>query len=406
MTRVESLVEYFETCKVACVDSREVVPGALFFALKGSQVDGHAFLEQVKGQGAKGAVISEHYEGPTFGLEVFRVADPLKMLQEMAKDVQRQRKTEIVGVTGSVGKTTTKEFIAHLLQARFKVGKNPGNLNSQVGAPLTILNHLDGTEDIAVIEMGMTHPGNILRLVEIAPPDVAVITAVHFVHAENFTSLHAIAQAKGEILTHPKTRLAVVNKSLSHYPFAPLRTEYYTAQDALGGDHLPPHFKENLAAATLVARHFGLTEQEIKKGSETAQSIDKRFQVGVKKGVHFVNDAYNASEPSVIAALSYLPKTSGKTVAVLGEMRELGPFSEMCHTHVGKEALKHIDELFLVGEGCLPIHQIFKEAGKKTKMYADGKSVLSDLKQNVQPGDVVLLKGSRYWRLWELEEAF
>lgn len=406
MTRVESLIEYFKTCKVACVDSREVVPEALFFALKGNKVDGHAFLEQVKGRGAKGAVISEHYEGPTFGLHVFRVSNPLKMLQEMAKGVQRQRKAQIVGVTGSVGKTTTKEFIAHLLQERFKVGKNPGNANSQVGVPLTILNHLDGTEDIVVVEMGMTHPGNILRLVEMTPPDIALITAVHFVHAENFSSLHAIAQAKGEILTHSKTRLAVINKSLSHYPFAPIRTEYYTSEDALGGDHLPPHFKENLAAATIVARHFGLTDQEIRKHSETVQSIDKRFQMGLKKGVHFVNDAYNASEPSMIAALSYLPKTSGKIFAVLGEMLELGSFSEKCHINVGKEAVKYIDELFLVGDGCAPIQQIFEAAGKKTKIYPDGKSVLSDLKQKVKPGDVVLLKGSRFWRLWELEEVF
>lgn len=406
MTRMESLVDYFKTCKGVVTDSREVPPEALFFALKGAKTDGHAFLRQVKEGGGKGAVVAHDYVGDTFGLDLFRVENPLKTLQEMAKVVHAERKMQIVAVTGSVGKSTTKEFIYQLLKTRFKVAKSPGNANSQVGVPLTLLNHFRGDEEIGVLEMGMTHPGQILRLVALAPPDVAVITSVHLVHAENFTSLEGIAQAKGEILTHPRTRLAILNRSLAAYTFAPINTLYYTASQALGGDHLPPHFKENLAAATLVARHFGLSDIEIREASATLTSLDKRFQIVLKNGIQFVNDAYNASEPSVRAALANLPKGFGKTYAVLGEMRELGAFSAKCHENIGHEALKYVDELFLVGEGCMPIHNIFQNAGKKSTLYNEGAALIGDLKQKVQPGDVVLLKGSRSWRLWEIEEAF
>lgn len=406
MSRAESILDYFTQCSKAAVDSRKVVPGALFFALKGASLDGHAFLQDAKDKGARGAVVSEDYSGSSFDLNLFRVRDPLKTLQEIAKIKQRQRKSQIVAITGSVGKTTTKDFISHLLSQKFKVGKSPGNANSQVGTPLAILNELTGDEDIVVLEMGMTHPGNILRLVEIAPPDVAVITSIHLVHAENFSSIEGIAKAKGEILTHPKTRLAILHHKMAHYSFAPIEKHYYSVEDALGGEHLPEHFRENLAAAVHVARFYLLSESEICQGASTLQGSNRRFELKVKRGVQFVNDAYNASEASMIAAFRSLPKTMGRTLAVLGEMRELGKFSEQCHENVARAALEVIDELWLVGEGCLPIQRVFEAAGKKAPIFKKGSEVLPELQKSARHGDVVLLKGSSHWHLWDIEEAF
>jgi len=136
-------------------DSRELRKGDLFFALQGKKVDGHSFLEEVAKKGAVGAVVAKSYEGPDFGLPLFRVDDVISSLQNLAKEVQKRRKNRVIAVTGSVGKTTTKEFIATLLSKKYRVGKTPGNANSQVGLPLTLLN-MEGDEEVLVLEMGMT----------------------------------------------------------------------------------------------------------------------------------------------------------------------------------------------------------------------------------------------------------
>ena len=192
------------------VDSRLVKQGNLFFALKGAHVDGHQFLSAAAVNGAVAAVVNESYNGPDFGLLLIKVPDPLIALQELAKSVLQQRKSKIVAVTGSLGKTTTKDFITTLLKSKYSVSCSPGNSNSQIGLPLTILNHTDGAEDVLVLEMGMTHSGQIKQLLQIAPPDIAVMTTVALVHAGNFNSLEDIARAKAEVLTHPKTTLGVI----------------------------------------------------------------------------------------------------------------------------------------------------------------------------------------------------
>lgn len=406
--RENSLLHYFKDCTSAAVDSRLVQPGALFFALKGFKTDGHDYLFEVGKNGAKAAVVDKNYEGDSYGLDLFFVEDPLFSLQELAKEVQSTRNTFIIAVTGSVGKTTTKEFIAHLLAAHYKVGKTPGNSNSQVGIPLTILNVLKGDEEIAVLEMGMTHSGNISKLVEIVAPDMAVITAIELVHAANFASKDKIAEAKGEILRHPKTKIILLNEKVKDYQFFPnenaLETVYYSANDEIGPSTLPNHLKENLAAAVFIARHFNLPEETIRERIDQIAPVERRFFTQMKSGIQIINDAYNASEPSMIAALHNLPHVTGKKIAVLGEMLDLGKFSIECHERVGKAALEAVDEVFLIGEGCEPILRQFLEAGKKASLYHDRASLFKEVKPCLNDGDLLLLKGSRHWGLCALAE--
>lgn len=416
----------------AAVDSRILKNGQLFFALPGAKVDGHHFLEEAAQKGAAAAVVQKSYNGLTFGLPLLRVEDPLAALQSLARNVLSHRNLKIVAVTGSLGKTTTKDFIAALLSSKYVVAASPGNSNSQIGLPLTILNHLPDNTEVAVFEMGMTHPHQISQLIEIAPPDVAVITKTALVHACNFNSIEEIALAKSEILEHPKTSLGIVSRDAAAFdqviakgkcskvsfsttlPQADymLYDEYASLKVSAPNETavLPPlrlpgkHNVHNLLAAIVVARHFELTWEEIIQGMALLILPDKRLQIVEKQGILFVNDSYNASAPSIKAALLSLPapKSGGKKIAVIGEMMELGKFSEACHREVGEEALLHVDQMICYGKGCQPISDCWQAANKPVVWAPDFETLSATLWKQAQPGDVVLLKGSRSNGLWNL----
>lgn len=199
------------------IDSRLVQPGDLFFALSGNKVDGCSFLKEVAEKKALAALVPRSYEGDNFGLITIKVDDVKSSLQKLAQIAFSKRKEKVIAVTGSVGKTTTKEFIAHLLSAQFRVYKTFGSFNSQVTFPLSLLN-IEGEFDFLVLEMGMSEPGEISRLVKIAPPDIALITKIAYAHAQFFDNgLHGIAAAKAEILGSPKTKLAIMSAQAAHY---------------------------------------------------------------------------------------------------------------------------------------------------------------------------------------------
>ncbi|WP_195155572.1 UDP-N-acetylmuramoyl-tripeptide--D-alanyl-D-alanine ligase [Candidatus Protochlamydia phocaeensis] len=426
----QSLIQGFST------DSRTLKPGEVFIALSGERVDGHAFLADVKQKGCLAAVVSKSYAGPDFGLALLRVEDPLHALQEMAKSALSRSSSRLVAVTGSIGKTTTKEFIKTLLETRYRVAASPGNSNSQVGIPLSILNHTTGEEEILVLEMGMTTPGNLARLVQIAPPEVAVLTRVALVHACNFESLEDIAWAKAEIFSHSHTRLGVIHRDIANYEaIARLgnshklsfstndpRADYQL--DSQDGHKLYAHVENqtidlgsllqvpgkhnahNLLAAIAVARHFNVSWEEIKHAIPFLKLPEKRLQFVDFQGILFLNDSYNASELSVKAALETLPqpKEGGSKVAVLGSMMELGKFSADCHRRVGEFALDHVEQIYCLGEECHPILDVWKKAGKPVELFLDRASLVACLKQALKPADVVLLKGSRSKELWKVLE--
>jgi len=418
-----------------CVDSRLLLPNQLFFALKGAKSDGHSFLHEAIARGACAAVVSKESQVQSNEIPLIHVDDPLSALQTLAKNVLESRETKVVAVTGSLGKTTTKEFITTLLSQKYHVVGSPGNSNSQIGLPLAILNHSRGNEEYLILEMGMTHPGQLKNLIQIAPPDIAVITTVELVHACNFDSLQDIVKAKSEILGHPKTRFGIIPRDVEgfqamsqsgfckkiSFSVKNSNADYYlelhnnkvqiVAPDGtvvLTAPKIPgKHNLHNFLAAVAVARSLNLSWEEIQDGIPVLALPEKRMQQVDMKGIIFINDSYNASAVSMKAALESLPqpKHGGKKIAVLGEMRELGKFSDSCHREVGEAALKHVDQVLCFNSGCKPIVDIWEDAKRPVGLYTDFEELVTALKGTVKAGDVVLLKGSNGNGLWRLLPA-
>lgn len=420
------------------IDSRKIKPGELFFSLPGDRVDGQSFLADAASKGAAFAVVEKNYAGQDFGLSLIRVEDRLEVLQTLAKKMLQSCKAKIIAVTGSVGKTTTKDFIIHLLQAKYRVVCSPGNYNSQIGLPLAILNHVHGDEDFLVLEMGMTAANQIANLVQIAPPDIALITNVALVHAESFNSLEEIAKAKLEIFSNPKTQLGIVPFSIAemakmtHTQCSKLSFECdntsadYTAIDKTSFfavlknkievaalKELPVvgrHNRSNFLAAAAAVSLAGLSWEEITHRAESLTLPEMRLQMIEKNGILFVNDSYNSSPIAVEAALEALPKpkSSGKVIAILGSMMELGKFSADCHRKVGERALSVVDEMFCLGNETLPIYESWKQAKRSVFFSLERKEIVKQLALSVRTGDVVLIKGSNATGLSEFldEELF
>jgi UDP-N-acetylmuramoyl-tripeptide--D-alanyl-D-alanine ligase len=426
------LLDLQKTGVRVAVDSRLVCPGALFFALRGARDDGHHHLAEVAAKGATTAVVSTVYAGPDYGLKLVFAENPMQILQEMAKTALQRWKGKVVAITGSLGKTTTKGFTLQLLESRFRVTASPGNQNSQIGLPLTILNELQGDEELLVLEMGMTLPGHIAQLTQIAPPDIAVITTVALVHACNFESLEEIAHAKAEIFSHPHTTVGILSSDIRGYEAIAAKgscnkisfslthpnADYYLCEM---GEHLqvhmhgktaqlPPlpvvgkHNRHNFLAAAAVAHSLGLSWEEIAEAVPRLSLPALRLQRVEKEGILFINDAYNASEDSFKAAFQNLPipKAGGKRVAVIGEILELGKFSEGCHREVALAALQAVDEVICTGNGCGPIWESWNAANRPITWVKEREKLASVVNSRVAAGDVVLLKGSRSNRLWEL----
>jgi len=379
------------------IDSRQISKGDSFYALRGERSDGHFFLEEAAARGAGEAVIEEGYDGPGHGLRLTRVPDPLEELQRRAREKLRRSGVRIVAVTGSVGKTTTKEFLKTLLAERFRVGSSPRNYNTQTGLPMTLLNEMSGDEELFVLEMGMTRPGQIARLVSIAPPEVAVVTEVAHVHACNFGSLNEIAEAKAEIFSHPATKTAVFPKrlKLKNYGCSVLYAE--EAAQIIEGLKLSvpgEHNRSNLLAAAAAAKALGAEGEEVRRAVPKLTLPAGRFEVRDKKGVTLIYDAYNACLLSVKAALQSLPPAK-RRIAVLGEMRELGEISEAHHREAGDYAQQFVDLMLCLGPACRPIVESWQAAGRRAALYTEREELTRALKKLLVPGDLVLIKGSR-----------
>ena len=414
------------------IDSRLVKQGSTFIALEGEKADGHSFLEEVKNRGGQAAIVREKYAGENFGLELIRVRSPLEYLQKLAQDKIESKKPQVVGITGSVGKTTTKEWLSTCLSAALPVAFTKGSENTKCTLPLTILNHWQ-EENNLVLEMGMTHRGDLTRLTQIAPPDIAVITSIALTHAVNFSSLKGIAEAKSEIFSQNKTTFSVipyeVNEKETLLSF--VRTPYKTFSSLhpeadlfvttrkewlvvleegrellFPNPHLPDHHLSNLAAALLVARHMGVTWEQIETALPQLKLPSKRMEWVEKKGVRFLNDCYNANLVSTKGALKAFGKENGRKIFIFGEIRELGPFSKECHEEIGHYSLDHADLLLALGpDGSIP-HQIWQDKGRESFHFLSKAELFECLKTRVNAGDLILLKGSKSHSLWTILEDF
>jgi UDP-N-acetylmuramoyl-tripeptide--D-alanyl-D-alanine ligase len=422
------------------VDSRKVMNGHVFFALKGEKVDGHDYLAEAFQKGAIAAIVSKDccHKFPFYTLII--VDDVLQAMQSLASFILSKQKKKIVAITGSVGKTTTKEFVATLLSSQYKVYKTPGNANSQIGLPLSILNRKDCGEDVMVLEMGMTQKGHIKNLVKIAPPDISVITKIAPAHIEYFSDgLEGIADAKSEILTHEKTSLAIINIQAAGYSAVSAKGscqkityssngvdafpkgDYWLESSAskirlCSKDEISPwmslpfqaaHILENFIAAALVARKMEISWQAIAASSSSLELQEMRFEKIKRFDVTFINDCYNANPDSMKAALANLPvpERGGRKIAVLGHMVELGIHSDAMHRDVGVFASLHVDKLLCLGSRCLPMKEGFLLSGRSVEHFDLMEEMKKSLFSQIAPGDVVLVKASNSVGLWKVLET-
>lgn len=433
-------------CTGVSTDSRAITKGCLYLPIKGERFDGHDFISVALETGAA-AVVSQAETG-NLPVPVIKVADTRQALLQLAAGYRSLLPLRAVGVTGSVGKTTTKEMIASVLSQKYKTEKTEGNLNNEIGLPLTLLRLHEGTQ-AAVLEMGMNHFGEISRMTAAAKPDIAVITNIGTSHIEFLGSREGILKAKLEILeglrpggtavlagdepllmqaaeklschiitygienhnatlvgrdilcTEGGTRFLVENKGPS-FPLLAAGKTFEVQIQALG-----EHNVLNALAAAAVGLESGLDTAQIAQGLLGYKPGGMRQNLYQRAGYVIFEDCYNASPDSVEAALKVLKSlpVKGKRFAALGAMRELGHYIQEGHRRCGRKAAECCDALYLYGEGAEYYKQGALERGMMegaVKVYQTHEQLAKALKADASPGDAILFKGSR---LEQMERA-
>ena len=437
-------------CKNYSKDTRTIKKGDTYIGIKGEKFDGSSFWKDALNNGAETVIINnikldEIEEYKKQNKNIIQVEDTIKAIGEMASykmKIQKEKyNLKVVGVTGSVGKTSTKDIIANVLSKKYKVLKTEGNNNNHIGLPLTILRLQD--EEIAVIEMGMNHFGEISYLTKIAKPDIAVITNIGTSHIGNLGSRENILKAKLEILEGMDKKKIVINNdndllnkwylenknNIEIHTFGIKNESEFNAKNIklkensseficenknekinievpVGGEH----FILNALCGLTVGKLLNLNNEEIKKGIKDFKLTAKRMEINhLKNNITIINDSYNASYESMKASISNLKNMNGeRKIAVLGDMFELGDFSEKLHKEVGTEIYKNkIDKLYLIGNYSKFIGEEAEKEGYKKEniFYFENKDELfNNLKNNLKSGDVILIKASNGMKLFEIAE--
>ncbi len=412
------------------IDSRTVGPGQLFFAVRGERLDGHDFVEQALEKGAAAAVVRSdqagRYQGET---RLLAVEDTLVALQTLATAVRKLWGKPLIAVTGSAGKTTTKEAIAHVLSTRFRVLKSEGNFNNHFGLPLMLLK-LEPEYDVAVIEMGMSHAGEIRALAKIAQPEIGVVTNVAPVHLEFFDSLAGIARAKYELIESlPGSGTAVLNADDEYVSqfgrgfkgkvvqyglraTADVRAENIRSKgtegtefDVVIGTSREPatlplvgeHNVLNALAAVAVGVERGLKPAEAVATLATLTPADKRGQVLQVGNITVINDCYNSNPKALEAMVDALAAMNARRrIVVAGEMLELGLAAEEMHRRAGDHiSEKKIDVLIGVRGLAQAMVGAAEQAGARAEFVASSEEAGEWLAREARDGDVILLKASR-----------
>ncbi len=437
----------------AVIDSRQAVKDSLFIALPGDRVDGHDYVRAAFDNGAIAALIhqpltekfntldlrSGHFDKEKIDIELpicLRVEDTLTALQTIAIQWRQKNPVKTIGITGSVGKTSTKELTASLLASRFKVLKNPGNRNNEIGLPLTLL-ELEPHHECAVLEMGFYVPGEIRTLCEIANPQIGVLTNIGTVHAERAGSQEQIARGKAELvesLPSAPQGVAVLNmddpwvrwmsnrtnaKIFSYGIEQPadlvasniksLGLEGITCQIKFQGEkhhiHSPllgEFSAYTILCATAVALTLGLSWDEIIHTLASTRLDLRMRHFSLKNGAIVLDDSYNASPVSTRAALKLLGGLSGRRVAILGDMLELGPYEKSGHESVGEIAINTTDVLILIGERSKNIADAAIRTGFPSEAihwFPNTNQATQEIVDMIQGNDVVLVKGSNVMRM-------
>ncbi|ANT55632.1 UDP-N-acetylmuramoyl-tripeptide--D-alanyl-D-alanine ligase [Bacillus sp. RSS_NA_20] len=421
-------------------DTRKVSKGALFIPLIGEHFNGHTFASKAVELGAAAVLWNETEANPPSGVPVILVEDTLTALQQLAKSFLKEENPQVVGITGSNGKTTTKDMIHSVLQTTYRVHKTDGNFNNHIGLPLTILAMPEGTE-IAVLEMGMSAKGEIEFLSKLAEPDAAVITNIGESHMQDLGSREAIADAKCEItkglkedgtfyylgdeplLRQRANALARSVKTFGESEDCDIKvihihqlaegTEFQVEGYAQGFliPVLGKHNVKNALAAIAIGQHFGLNERQIAQGLMQTKLTGMRLELfKTDKGITVINDAYNASPTSMKAAIDLVGDMDGfaNRILVLGDMLEMGSEEENYHFEVG-EYIKpeFIDHVLTFGRLGAFIAEGAKKAfgDDRVSSYMDKEELKKKLADVAGPDDVVLVKASRGMRLEDVITA-
>lgn len=446
MTDIEHLYNCFVQSTGVTTDTRKCREGMMFVALKGNTFDGNCYAQSALEQGCTFAVIDNADYADPADKRIILVEDTLKALQQLAHHHRKQLGTPIVGITGTNGKTTTKELVAAVLKQRYNVLYTQGNLNNHIGVPLTLLG-LTREHDMAIIEMGANHPGDIKELVEIAEPDYGLITNVGMAHLQGFGSLEGVIRTKGELYDYLRTteqRTIFMNINDKHL------AEIAEGLTVVGyGQYCPPHANEkeeginvlgiccasapnrnaaerspylrfqwkqqggvwhevatrlignynidNALCAIAVGCHFGIPEEAVTEALEAYVPQNNRSQLTRTKRNTLVVDAYNANPTSMKAAIdNFAQMDMPCKMAILGDMKELGTASAEAHQEVVERlAACAFDEVWLVGEA-------FAQTTHTQRTFADAEEVKAALTTECPEGRTILIKGSNSMKLASL----
>jgi UDP-N-acetylmuramoyl-tripeptide--D-alanyl-D-alanine ligase len=424
-------------------DSGKVKPGSVFVALKGERLDGHRFVADALHHGAACVIVHRAVRAPAKDVTIIKVRDTLRALGDLAHFRREQYAPKVLAITGSNGKTTTKEMVAAILEQasldgqslRGNILKTEGNFNNLVGLPLTLL-RLRKRDKVAVVELGTNHPGEIQRLAKIADPDLGIITSVAAAHLEGLNSLAGVAREKGALYENIRAAGAIAvnlddpwvsrlgarfkGKKFTYGKRGQVRATSCHLRNAMGVDftlsaddgrckvrlnYLGQHNVTNALGAAALTLGAGVRLAAVRRGLETAKPYAMRMQLDTWRGVGIINDAYNANPASMLAALRTLAEVPcrGRKIAVLGDMFELGRQSREEHRKLGKAAATtKIHRLYLLGRQAAEVRQGALGAGMAADQVIIGKDhgdLAERLRQQVRRGDWLLVKGSRGMRM-------
>jgi UDP-N-acetylmuramoyl-tripeptide--D-alanyl-D-alanine ligase len=441
MISIENDITLFNDLVVegVTIDSRKIEKGNLFVPFKGERVDGHKYVEDAIKSGAQAALWQSDVPNPPVHLPIIIVKDCLAALQELARKYRHELPVKVVGITGSNGKTTTKDMTAGLLSVQYKVQKTEGNFNNEIGLPLTVLG-LDEDTEVAVLEMGMSARGEIEFLTKLACPDAVVITNIGESHLLDLGSREAIAEAKLEILKGLKqgglavlhgdepllmerihrhkgnVQIQTFGRSDENDIFPTSITQLsqgnrFTTNVTDESFELPvlgTHNILNSLAAMLIARHFSVPFKKMNEGFASIKLTHMRMElVEGKQGEKIINDAYNASPTSMMAAIELVSNLQGydRRILVLGDMLELGPEEEQYHQKIGTGLdPEKIDYLFTYGELAKHIAETARLTMGSERIYSftDKQELIDELRKHVNESTLVLVKASRGMKLEEV----
>ncbi len=415
-----------------CIDSRTIRTGELFVAIKGDRFDGHDFVQPALEKGAAAAVVSERWfkeNRPQGDLPFMTVPDTLVALQQYARYYRLKFQVPVVAITGSSGKTTSKELLSAVLGQKLKVLKSEKSFNNHIGVPLTLF-RLRPEHDVLVSELGTSNFGELERLSYLIRPDICVILNIGHAHLEFLHDLDGVARAKAEIFAYADQNgtavlnaddpiLGKMNVPVRHVQYFGLEDGDVQAENVVCGRaaqydfcvngvkislNIPGrHNVYNALAAATVGRLFDIPGRLIKTGLESVRDIDKRMQVYTRAGITVISDVYNSNFDSCragIMTLNDMNTGKGRNVAVLSDMLEIGKKSEKLHRELGLFAAEnHVDALFTCGHEIRYTAKSARGKIKQSAFFENKQNLLSALEEFIHPGDVLLVKGSRGMRM-------